>query len=140
MNKNLHIGLWLVQALLALAFLASGIQKLVVPASEMFSRGATIFEGREWLWPFIGVCELLGAIGLILPAATKILPKLTGVAAAALMVVMVLGFATHVLVGDAAHSPPTVMLGALAAFVSWGRLKAAPTTLRSSFAAQEGKA
>lgn len=131
MNKKLNVGLWVVQGLLALVFLMSGGMKLTAPIATLIAQGMTWAEGREWLPRFIGASEVLGAIGLILPAATRIMPKLTGVAAAALALVMVLALGTHVAMGDLAHAPPSVVLGALAAFVAWGRLKAAPIPSRS---------
>ena len=75
---------------------------------------------------FIGASELLGAIGLILPAALRIVPKLTGFAGAALALVMVLAAGEHILAGEFSHVPVNVVLGGIAAFVAWGRLAAAP--------------
>ncbi len=131
MNKKLHVGLWVVQVLLALVFLMSGGMKLTAPVADLIAQGMTWAEGREWLPRFIGASEVLGALGLIIPAATRIMPKLTGVAAAALTLVMVLAFGTHVMMNDMGHAPPSLVLGALAAFVAWGRLKAAPIAARS---------
>jgi len=131
MNKKLNVALWVVQVLLALVFLMSGGMKLTAPVADLIAQGMTWAEGREWLPRFIGASEVLGALGLIIPAATRIMPKLTGVAAAALTLVMVLAFGTHLAMGDMAHAPPSLVLGSLAAFVAWGRLKAAPIAARS---------
>jgi putative oxidoreductase len=76
---------------------------------------------------FIGACELAGAVGLILPAATRIRPMLTPLAASGLVVVMLLAMAFHISRGEAAQALPiNLTLGALAAFVAWGRFRKAP--------------
>ena len=79
---------------------------------------------------FIGVVELLGALGLILPAATRIMPKLTPLAASGLLVVMVLASVTHISRGEYPMIIANVVLGALAAFIAWGRLTRAPLGAR----------
>lgn len=124
-SRGLHLGLWVVQVLLALAFGASGLMKTLTPIEELAKNMAWVGE-MPGLVRFIGISEFLGAVGLILPAALRIMPKLTGVAAAALVVVMVLAAGFHVMQGDVAHMPPSVVLGLLAGFVAWGRLSAAP--------------
>jgi hypothetical protein len=78
----------------------------------------------------IGVCELLGAIGLVVPAATRVLPALTPVAASALALVMVLAAGTHFSYGEFPVIGVNVVLGGLAAFVAWGRFRRAPIAPR----------
>jgi hypothetical protein len=78
----------------------------------------------------IGVCELLGAVGLILPSATRVLPVLTPVAASALTLVMVLAAGTHFSYGELPVIGVNVVLGGLAAFVAWGRFRRAPIAPR----------
>ena len=79
---------------------------------------------------FIGVSELLGGIGLLLPSLTRIAPKLTALAAAALVAVMVLASGFHLLRGEYAAIGFNVVLGGLAAFVAWGRSSKAPIKSR----------
>ena len=67
-----------------------------------------------------------GAIGLILPAATKIKPTLTPLAALGLLTIMILAMAFHLSRGEAQALPINMVLGGLAAFVAWGRTKKAP--------------
>ena len=122
-SKGLHIGLWVVQALLAFAFLGAGSMKLLSPAEELIKNGITFDLS---LARFIGASEAAGALGLILPAGLRIAPWLTPLAAALLVLVMVLGVGYHVMNGDAAGSGPAAVLGALSLFVAWGRSKAAP--------------
>jgi putative oxidoreductase len=129
-SKGLHYGLWAVQGLLGLAFGMAGLMKMTQPLAEL---------GKNMAWVndlgmgtrFIGASEFLGALGVILPAALRIMPKLTGVAAAALTLVMVLAMGWHVKAGDAAHLAPSLVLGLLSAFVAWGRLVKAPIAPKS---------
>ena len=128
-SKGLRIGLWVVQVLLALLFGFSGAMKLAVPYAELLKQGAWVERVPEGLVKFIGVAELSGALGLILPAATRIKPFLTPLAAAGFVVIMVLASALHFSLGQ----PPIVqvIIGGLAAFVVWGRFRKAPITPRA---------
>ncbi|MEW5739691.1 MAG: DoxX family protein [Myxococcota bacterium] len=128
-GKALHIGLWVAQVLLALAFGAAGAMKAFTPAAELATKMAWVNHVPAGLIPFIGLSEVAGALGLILPALTRIKPVLTPVAAALLVVVMVLAGALHVSIGE--PPIPNVILGALAGFVAWGRFKRAPIAPRS---------
>jgi len=65
-----------------------------------------------------------------LPAATRIQPKLTGFAGIGLLVVMILALGVHIMRGELSHTPPVIILGALSAFVAWGRLSKAPIAPR----------
>jgi putative oxidoreductase len=128
-SKGLRIGLWVVQGLLAAAFAMSGGMKLAVPYAELLKQGPWVQSIPEAIVKFIGVAELSGAIGLILPAATRIKPSLTPLAAAGFVVIMVLASILHLSLGE----PPIaqVILGGLAAFVAWGRLRKAPIAPRA---------
>jgi len=80
---------------------------------------------------FIGMAETLGAIGLVLPAATRIKPSLTPLAALGLTTVMVLAAITHVARGEAFMIPVNGVIGGLSAFVVWGRWRKAPIAPRA---------
>ena len=73
-----------------------------------------------------GLAEMLGAVGLILPSVTRIMPKLTPAAAAGLATVMLLAAVLHISRGELQMLVPTIVLGSLAAFVAWGRFKKLP--------------
>jgi len=75
---------------------------------------------------FIGLSELAAAIGLILPGALRILPGLTPLAATGLLAIMILAVPFHIQRGEANLLGVPIVLGALAAFVAWGRLRSAP--------------
>ncbi len=120
-SKALHIGLWIIQALLAAAFLMGGGMKLAAPIEELQAQMPWVAGAMGGAVRFIGLVEVLGALGLILPAATRIQPKLTPLAATGLLVVMVLAAATHIARGEFPMITVNIVLGGLAAFVAWGR-------------------
>jgi putative oxidoreductase len=80
----------------------------------------------------IGVAELAGAIGLVLPALTRIKPRLTPLAGAGLLTIMVLASIFHSTRGEFSVIPMNATLGALAAFVAWGRATRAPIAPRGT--------
>lgn len=131
-NRNWWtIGLWASQALLALAFGAAGAMKLTTPVADLGAMMNWVTVSPEWLVRFIGAVELLGAVGVLLPAATRILPWLTPLAALGFAVIQVLAIGTHASLGETASTLPiNLVLLALALFVAWGRWKKAPIALR----------
>lgn len=126
-SRGLHIGLWVAQALLALAFGMAGGMKMTGPAVQMAVQSGM----SAGLVHFIGLSELAGAIGVILPAATRVRPGLTPLAALGLFVIMVLAVGFHLSRGEFSHLPPAIILGALAAFVAFGRWRKAPIEPRA---------
>ena len=115
MNRNR--ALWIVQGLLAALFLFAGGMKLLTPIEVLSAMSP--FPG-EFI-RFIGVCEVLGAVGLILPYALRILPGLTSLAAAGLVVIMVRAKVTTLAIGGGVLALPTLVFGLLAAAVAYGR-------------------
>jgi uncharacterized membrane protein YphA (DoxX/SURF4 family) len=126
-TRGLSVALWIVQGLLAAAFLMAGGMKLLISAAELAKQSPEISLA---LVRFIGAAEVAGALGMILPSATRIMPKLTPVAAIGLLIVMVLATALHISRGEMSHLPPPLVLGSMAAFVAWGRFKGAPIAPR----------
>jgi uncharacterized membrane protein YphA (DoxX/SURF4 family) len=126
-SKALHFSLWGVQLLLGLAFLAAGAMKTTTPLEVLAQRMPGLPGG---LVRFIGVSELAGGLGLILPAATRIKPGLTALAGVGLATVMVLAAIFHLSRGEFGAVPVNALLGGLAAFVAWGRGKKAPIAAR----------
>ena len=117
----MKVALWIAQALLALAFIAAGAMKLTQPLATLAASMPWTADVPGGLVRLIGLAEILGALGLVVPAATRILPRLTPLAAAALAVVMALASAFHLARGEAMMLPATLVLAALLAFVAWGR-------------------
>lgn len=130
----MHIALWIVQGLLALAFTGAGATKLFTPLDVLaaMEMGGWVEDFPGALTRFIGLAEVLGAIGLLAPAATRIAPALTPLAATGLVLVMGLAAGTHVAYGEFGNIAPNVVLGALAAFVAWGRFQARPIPARGA--------
>ena len=115
-------ALWILQGLLAALFLFTGGTKLVLPIEEMTKQ--VPLPGL--FLRFIGVAEVLGAIGLILPGLLHIQPGLTPLAAAGLVIIMI-GATTLTLVGgDLAPALIPLVVGLLSAFVAYGRWRLAP--------------
>jgi putative oxidoreductase len=122
-RKGLHIGLWSAQVLLALAFGMAGFTKLTTPMADLAPMMPWTTAVPEALVRFIGTSELLGSLGLVLPSLFRIQPKLTALAGAGLTTVMLLASLFHLSRGEAGVVPINFVLGALAAFVAWGRAK-----------------
>ena len=117
----MNTALWIAQLLAGAAFLIAGIMKSTRPVPELAKR----MEWVSWVSPptvrLVGLSELAGGIGLILPWATGIARVLTPVAASALVLVMILAAGLHAKKNDYGHIAPSIVLGALCAFVAWGR-------------------
>lgn len=113
----MNVALWIVQALLAALFLFAGGMKLVTPIEEMTREIAM----PGWFLRFIGVAEVLGALGLILPWLTGIRPGLTPLAAAGLAIIMVGAVGLTLVIGGGAQAlmPFATLLALL--FVLYGR-------------------
>jgi uncharacterized membrane protein YphA (DoxX/SURF4 family) len=109
--------LWGVQGLLAALFLLAGGMKLVMPIEMM--KGPVELPGL--LLRFIGVCEVLGAIGLILPELLKIKRILTPLAAAGLVIIMTGATVITIIGGDVAPAVVPLVVGVLATTVAYGR-------------------
>ena len=114
--------LWIVQVLLALLFLFTGGTKLVLPLEKL--TGPIPLPGL--FLRFIGVAEVLGAIGLVLPGLLRIRPGLTPLAAAGLVIIMIGATVINVLGGDVASALFALVVGLLAVFVAYGRWRLTP--------------
>jgi putative oxidoreductase len=123
----MSVALWIVQILLAALFLFAGGMKLAGPIDQT---GAPVQFPNSFL-VFIGVVEVLGAAGLILPAMLRIAPGLTPLAALGLVILMAGAVVTGLIMGALAASLIPLAVGLLAAFVAWGRWRRAPIASRS---------
>lgn len=121
-QRKAGIALWTVQVLLALLFLFAGGTKLVLPAEML--KGPVNFP--ELFIRFIGVCEFLGGIGLILPAALRIKTYLTPLAAAGLVIIMIGATVTTLVGGMGAGALVPAVVGVLAATVAYARWRVVP--------------
>jgi uncharacterized membrane protein YphA (DoxX/SURF4 family) len=119
----MNLALWIAAIVLAAGFTGSGLLKLLVPKERLVN------AGQGWAQDFsstsirlIGVAEVLGAAGLILPAVTHIAPILVPLAAIGLVLVMVGAAVVHARRKETMNIAVNVVLLALAVFVAWGRL------------------
>jgi putative oxidoreductase len=130
-RRNWNIGLWVAQVLLAVVYAMAGSMKLMQPIEALVASGMTYAgDFPEVLTRFIGAAEILGAIGIILPAATRFLPRLTPLAALGFSVIQVLAMILHASRGEFAILPMNVVLLALSFLVLWGRERKAPISPR----------
>ncbi len=116
-SRKTGVLLWIVQGLLALTFLFAGGMKLVLPIEEMTKQ----IELPGLFLRFIGVCEVLGALGLILPGMLHIRRGLTPLAAAGLVIIMIGATVLTLAVGEIGSAITPLVVGLLAAFVAYGR-------------------
>src|SRR5690349_4257080 len=120
-RTRVHVWLWIVQGLLAAVFLFSGGSKLATPI-QVLAAQSHLSGG---FMKFIGVCEVLGALGLVLPGVTHIRPGLTALAAALLVIIMIgATVSTAIVLPSLLWLPAVVLL--LTAFVAYGRSRLAP--------------
>ena len=123
----MNIVLWIIQILLALLFLFAGVTKFWYTIEQMRSMGPP----NQILFPglfirFIGLCEILGALGLVLPGLLRIKPYLTVLAAIGLTIIMIGAVVVTAMVGGIGAALPTLVIALLCAFVAYGRTSLRP--------------
>ena len=118
----MNMALWIVAIVLAAAFAGSGLVKELVPKEKL------VTSGQGWAQDYsptsirlIGLAEILGAIGLVVPAAVHIAPILVPLAAIGLVLVMVGAAVVHARRNEPMNIAVNLVLIALAVFVAWGR-------------------
>jgi len=125
-SKALHISLWIAQVILAAMFLMAGVMKSTQPIEQLGASMSWVNDFSAGMVRFIGISELLGGIGLLLPALLRIKPVLTPLAALGLFTVMVFALVYHITKGEYESLGMNVILGAIAFFITWGRYKKVP--------------
>ena len=123
----MNIVLWILQVLLAAAFLAHGLLLLFPPPEIAALMNASL---PRWFQLFLGIAEMLAAVGLILPGLTRILPWLVTWAAVGIIIVMVSATIYHVVRGEISSAAITLLLLAMAAFVAYMRHRVLPIGVR----------
>ncbi len=127
----LSIALWLLQAVLAVVFLAHGWLLLAPPAEIAAMMNA---QFPRAFWVLLGVAEVLAAAGLILPGVTRILPRLIVWACSGLMIVMVSATVLHLGRGETSSAVTTAILLGLITLVAYGRARMRPIAARRATA------
>jgi hypothetical protein len=130
-SKVLHIGLWIVQGLLALSFVGGSIWKVVTPIPELASKMPWMGQVSPAFLYVTAAFDLLGGLGVLLPSVTRVKPRLTVMAALGCVALMVCAIVFHVSRGEAANTPFNFVLVALSLFVAWGRWSKAPIAPRA---------
>jgi len=125
----MNVALWVLQGLLAAAFLAHGWLLLSPPANMVEQMNASISPAFRI---FLGVAEVLAAIGLTLPGITRIRPRLVPLAAAGLMIVMVGATVLHLKRGEYSSAATTAVLLVALTFVAYMRWKVKPISPRAA--------
>jgi uncharacterized membrane protein YphA (DoxX/SURF4 family) len=123
----MNITLWILQVLLALAFLAHGIMFLAPPPDIAVLMNAFL---PRWFQVFLGVAEVLAAVGLTLPGLTRILPGLVPAAAVGVMIVTVSATVLHLARGEYSSAVTTFVLLLIATTIAWGRWRLIPIAPR----------
>jgi len=130
-SKALNISLWITQVILAAMFLMAGIMKSTQPIEELGKSMPWVNEVSAGMVRFVGISELLGGIGLILPALLRIKPILTPLAALGIFIIMILAFLYHIAKGEYEALGFNVILAAAAFFIAWGRYRKVPILPKS---------
>ena len=123
----MNITLWVLQVLLAFAFFAHGWLMLSPPPDIAVQMNASL---PRWFQLFIGVSEVLAAVGLTLPGLTRIMPWLVTWAAVGIMIVMVSATVFHVMRGETSAAVTTLLLLVIATFVAYMRHRVLPIAVR----------
>ena len=127
----MNIVLWILQVLMGVYFLYAGVNHFIVPPG-LPDAMAWMYELSPGLHYFSGTAEILGGLGLILPSVTKIKPKLTPLAGAGLVIVMLGAAVWHLTRGEAANIVLNLVNAAVLAFVAYGRWKLKPNEPKGS--------
>ena len=125
----MNVVLWILQVLLALAFLAHGWLFLAPPPEIAAKMNETL---PRWFQLFLGVAEILAGVGLTLPGITKIKPWLVVWAAGGIMIVMVAATGWHLVRGEISSAAVTLVLLAMATFVAYQRHRVRPIPPRGA--------
>ena len=121
--------LWVLQWLFGVYFVAIGVLHFIVPEG-LPAPMEWMYDLSDTLHVVVGIAEILGGLGLILPSITRIRPQLTVYAAVGLMLVMVGAVVYHVDRGESQSVVTNVFIGAVMAFIAYGRSRLAPISPR----------
>lgn len=121
-DRSFHAVLWLGQLVLAAVFAFVGYAKMSRPIASLAGQMPWVIDVPPMLVKFIGACEFVGAVGLVVPALTGVQPGLTPLAAVGLATLMGLASIFHFGRGEFGNLLGTVPLALCCAFIAWGRL------------------
>ncbi|WP_105385072.1 DoxX family protein [Neorhizobium alkalisoli] len=128
--RSMQIGLWVAQVLIFVAFTVFGCMKLFMPIDQL---------AAMWVWPgdvaprflrLMGLIDIAGGLGILLPALTRILPRLTVLAALGCVLLQIAAIIFHTSRGELSALPLNAILLPICLFILWGRGKKAPIAPR----------
>lgn len=125
-SKVLNIALWVAQVLIALAFVLIGYSKLTTPIEELSKMMVWTGQYPKVFVRSIGIIDMAGGLGVLLPSVSRILPRLTVIAAICCIALQFLAISFHISRGEAAATPPNFVFLALVIFIAWGRGRKVP--------------
>ena len=125
----MNILLWVLQSLLALVFLAHGLMMIIPPEAVAAQMNAAL---PRWFQLFVGISEVVAAVGLTLPGITRIQPWLVSAAAVGLMLVMISATVFHLQRGEISSAIVTLVLLAMSTFVAYMRWRVMPIRPRAA--------
>jgi uncharacterized membrane protein YphA (DoxX/SURF4 family) len=123
----MNMVLWVLQVLLAVAFFAHGVMMVAPPAGVAAQMNATL---PRWFQLFLGIAEVLAAVGLVLPGLTRIQTWLVSWAAGGIVIVMISATGYHLARGEVSSAVITLILLVMAAFVAYMRYRVLPIGAR----------
>ena len=126
MKKTTHILLWIAQILLSITLIWAAFLKLFQPISELENMWSWTGEVSPLFVRFTGIIDLIGGLGVILPALFRFKPALTALAALGIVFLMISAIVFHICRGEASQTGFNVFFGLIAGFVAYGRLRIAP--------------
>lgn len=130
-KRVLNAALWLAQALVAVSFISGGIMKLAIPIPKLADMWAWTGDLPATAVMLLGVIDIAGGIGVLLPALTRVMPRLTSLAALGCVALQVCAGLFHASRGEMAEVPVNLVFMAICAFIAWGRWKEVPIRPRN---------
>ncbi|WP_163268428.1 DoxX family protein [Chelativorans alearense] len=125
--KSLQIGLWIAQVLIFIAFTAFGYMKFFMPIDQLAAMWVWPGDVPPWSLRLMGLIDIAGGIGILLPALTRILPRLTVLAALGCVVLQIAAIIFHASRGELSALPLNATLLPICLFILWGRGKRLPS-------------
>lgn len=127
-ERNIKLSIWVVQSLLAGIFMMAGFMKTTLPIDSLGQSHPWANQVPDLLVRFIGVVELLGGIGLLLPAMLRYRPEWSNYSAMGLVLLMVVAMVYHLVKAEYGAVPTNIILASFGIYVLWGRYKKDPIT------------
>jgi len=120
-SQTLNIFLWIGQVLLAFMFIYAGVMKTFQPIDELSQMLPWVTEYSKGFVRFVGLADLAGGIGVLLPYLFRWKTELTRLAALGIVAIMILAIGFHIIRGEYVALPMNIVLAGIAIFVAWGR-------------------